>query len=355
MGCSDSKEVLPPTAVARQPSARPGGDTVHHPNTVGQSFRQPLNPYAKAASVQNLGITSSEIDWSQYSELEPFKAKYWIDIEDLTIVRPLKSSYMKTEMGNLHGESVLLKSVDTTASFDEMAKSRKALVSEITSMARIDHPNIVGFKGFSISPEKGLVCISEYMDSKTLRVLLDNKKQFDKLTWANEKINYAIDIGSALAYMHSLKPTLIHRSVKASKVLLNKSRNQAKLSGFGASRDRSFEQEMTNKIGEIEWSAPELIMEDEDYTEKVDVYSFGVLLTELDTGNAPFADVKDTMPSAAFTNKLVSGALRPQLSPDCPEIIAKIVKACLQQDPHIRPTIEKVLEMLKAAKAQLAQ
>ncbi|RHY29801.1 hypothetical protein DYB32_005796 [Aphanomyces invadans] len=260
---------------------------------------------------------------------------------------------MKTEMGNLHGESVLLKSIDTAAPADTIVKSRKALVAEISSMARTHHPNIVGFKGFSISPEMGLVCISEYMESKTLRGLLDNPKQFAKLTWANEKINFAIDICSALVYMHQLKPTLIHRNVKASKVLLNRSRTKAKLSGFGASRDRSFEQEMTNKIGEIEWSAPELIMDDEDYTEKIDVYSFGVLLTELDTGALPYADIKDTMHATALTNKLVSGALRPKLSPECPAEIAKVVKHCLQQDPHIRPSSAKVLEMLKAAKASL--
>ncbi|CAK4617854.1 hypothetical protein LEN26_004745 [Aphanomyces euteiches] len=348
MGCSSSTEAAAPI---NRPAA-PAPTNNNNNATNGKSFGTTAAP-----SIRNLVATQNTagpIDWSQYTELEPYKEKFWVDIEDLTIVRPLKSSYMKTEMGNLHGESVLLKSIDNAAPADEIAKSRKALVSEITSMARISHPNIVGFKGFSISPEMGLVCISEYMEAKTLRVLLDNPKQFAKLTWANEKINFAIDICSALCYMHSLKPTLIHRNVKAQKVLLNKSRTQAKLSGFGASRDRSFEQEMTNKIGEIEWSAPELIMEDEDYTEKVDVYSFGVLLTELDTGALPFADVKDTMHSTAFTNKLVSGALRPQLSPDCPPAIVKVVKSCLQQDPHIRPTSAKVLELLNAAKAEMA-
>ncbi|ETV71870.1 TKL protein kinase [Aphanomyces astaci] len=346
MGCNESKHVQLPST---QPSTGQGQTNIAP--TSGPLMRNPSKPIF--ATPMPPVQSTADVDWSQYTELEPFKAKYWIDIEDLTIVRPIKSTYMKTEMGNLHGESVLVKSIDTAASTDEIAKSRKALVAEISSMARTQHPNIVGFKGFSISPDMGLVCISEYMESKTLRGLLDNPKQFAKLTWGNDKINYAIDICSALVYMHTLKPTLIHRNVKASKVLLDRSRSKAKLSGFGASRDRSFEQEMTNKIGQMEWSAPELIMDDEDYTEKIDVYSFGVLLTELDTGLLPFSDVKDTMHATTFTNKLVSGALRPKLSPECPAEIAKVVKYCLQQDPHIRPSSAKVLEMLNAAKIAL--
>ncbi|KAF0688679.1 Aste57867_19708 [Aphanomyces stellatus] len=313
-----------------------------------------------ARTVQRISSTDSvphQVDWSQFEDvlplLGPIQKTHYLDINELTIVRPLPCNYMKADMGNWNGESVLIKSIDTTSSSAEVATSKKALVSEIMAMARIAHPNIVEFKGFSISEEKGIVCVSEYMEGKTLRTLLDDKRKFDRLTWANEKINFAIDICSALAYMHNLKPRLIHRNIKASKVLLSKGRKQAKLSGFGSSRDRSFEQEMTNKIGEIEWSAPELIMDDEDYTEKVDVYSFGVLMTELDTGLMPFADVKSTMASAAFTNKLISGALRPQVSPDCPPMIAKIVKACLQSDAQIRPSSDQVLRMLHAAKAEL--
>ncbi|KAF0688681.1 Aste57867_19710 [Aphanomyces stellatus] len=99
---------------------------------------------------------------------------------------------------------------------------------------------------------------------------------------------------------------------------------------------------------EIEWrAAPESIMEDEDYTEKVDIYSFGVLLTELDTGRLPFSDVKSTMLSAAFASKLTSGALRPHMNPDCPPMIAKVVMECMRSDAQHRWSIDFVLEMLK--------
>ncbi|KAF0688682.1 Aste57867_19711 [Aphanomyces stellatus] len=287
------------------------------------------------------------------SLLQPLATKYYIPIRDLLVTRQLESSTMTTHVGNWEGASVLIKSVDPSQPTLKVTQATKALVAEVASMARIQHPNIVDFRGFSIARDTGLVCIAEFMEGQTLRKLLDDKRRFAKLTWETEKIDIAIDVCAALAYMHRLKPALIHRSVKASKVLLSKDRKQAKLSGFGSSRDRSFEHEMTNKIGAVEWSAPELIMEDEDYTEKVDVYSFGVLLTELDTGDLPLVAAKASMASAAFTNKLVSGALRPQLSRDCPHAIALIVRACLQSDAKIRPASSKVLTMLEDAKAEL--
>ncbi|RHY29809.1 hypothetical protein DYB32_009317 [Aphanomyces invadans] len=302
----------------------------------------------------NLGPAThdDDADWSEYRQLQPYKDRYWIDHDDIMIVRPLSCTYMKTDMATWKGRSVLMKSVDMTKEPDEIAKSRKALVSEVTSMVRIQHPNIVTFLGFNLSPQNGLVCVSEFMEHGTLRILLDSPKTSAALSWRYDKIKFAIEICEALAYMHGQKPPLIHRNIKAGKILLSHT-FMAKLSGFGLSRVRIFEDEMTAKIGDIEWSAPELLVDGEDYTEKVDVYSFGIVLTELDTRALPFAEVKSTLHATDFTNALVTGSIRPKLSTDCPTVISQIVRHCLQQDPHIRPTSAKVLQMLKEAKTQL--
>ncbi|KAF0688678.1 Aste57867_19707 [Aphanomyces stellatus] len=298
-------------------------------------------------------------DWTQYADLapvlKPLATRFCIDPGDLTTVRtlPPDGSAITTQVGNLYGEPVLVRFVDPGIGAPDAA--RKAIVAEITCLAKMEHPHIVELKGFVLSRPCGLVCVSECMAGRSLRSLLDNPRLFDRLSWTQHKLNIAIDIASALDYMHTLKPKLIHRNVKAANVLLNRARTVAKLSGFSASRDRSYYQEMTNKIGDVEWSAPEFLMDHEDYTEKIDVYSFGVLLTELDTGSLPLVDVKDTMPSVAFTSKIVSGALRPKLSPDCPPAVAQIVKCCLQHDCHIRPSIDRVLAMLHRAKVEMGR
>ncbi len=330
--------------------------------------------------------SSYEVDWHLYGDLLPLKDRFWIDPEDLTRVRSIpSSSYMKTEIGNLNGTPVLIKSMmpsldvmqndvllvvdratsknnnnndnsgtvqnqmraSAATSFTSPAR-RKALVSEIIVMTRLSHPNIVTFLGFNITSEYGVTCVSEFMNKKTLRDLLNDPKQFPQLTWRRDKISIAIDICAALAYMHALRPALIHRNIKASKVLMNTSM-QAKLSGFGSARDRTFESEMTIGVSDVQWSAPECLMDGEDYTEQVDVYSFGIVLTELDTGQMPFAAEMAQTTKADIMMKLVTGALRPQLSPTCPPEIVKIIKQCLQHDAYLRPRSEKVLWLLKQA------
>jgi len=361
MGCTNSKD-QPPRPI--EPIIQPvGGSTNGGTNSYGANpfpvpatGNKPANAYHPPTITLPTGggTPPAGLDWSMYEALHPLGQTYWINKDDVTRIRSVNSNYMKTEMGNLNGHPVLIKSFDMTKGTEEINKTRKMLISEITSMTRISHPNIVKFIGFNITSEYGLSCITEYMDGKTLRHLLDNPRQAAKLTWANEKISIAIDIASALAYMHSLRPVLIHRNVKAAKILLT-TKKVAKLSGFGAARDRTFEYEMTTGVGDMQWSAPELLLDGEDYTEQVDVYSFGVVLTELDTTLVPFVDEMATMTKADITMKLVTGSLRPKLSPDCPDVIARIVKQCLQQDPLLRPRSDKVLQMLRDAQKTLQQ
>ncbi|KDO17552.1 hypothetical protein SPRG_16784, partial [Saprolegnia parasitica CBS 223.65] len=89
---------------------------------------------------------------------------------------------MKTEVGHWLGRPVLLKSVDTTRSDDEQARMRQRLTAEIQSMARMDHPNIVQFLGFYITPNRDVCCITEFAEGGTLRHLLDNRNVLERLT-----------------------------------------------------------------------------------------------------------------------------------------------------------------------------
>ncbi|EQC37609.1 TKL protein kinase [Saprolegnia diclina VS20] len=278
--------------------------------------------------------------------LAPLQSTYFIAPNEIVPIRPIDSSYLRTEMSNWCGQPVLVKSVDSSKTAAEQDVMRQKLTAEITSMTRMSHPNIVQFLGFSTTPANDLCCVTEYVEGRTLRHLLNTPKAFAKLCWSSSKLSLAIDIASALAAMHALKPTLIHRNVKASKVLLT-NRHVAKLSGFGAARDQTFEYDMTSGVSDLQWSAPELLMDGEDYNEKIDVYAFGMLLTEIDTGDIPFATEMATMKQAELAMKLAAGAIRPKLSPSCPMRIQKIALSCLQHDKHLRPSIAIVLRHLQ--------
>ncbi|KAE9103302.1 hypothetical protein PF010_g13778 [Phytophthora fragariae] len=168
------------------------------------------------------------------------------------------------------------------------------------------------------------------------------------LSWARHKIHVAIAIAEALEYLHSRTPGVIHRDLKSNNILLTK-HLEPKLTDFGVSRG-VVESTMTSGVGTPYWTAPE-VLEGERYTEKSDIYSFGVVLSELDTGRIPYFDavMEDGSKARPFyiLQKVMSDAIRPSFSRDCPPRIQRIGAACLSFDPRKRPTArELVLELL---------
>ncbi|KAJ0389153.1 hypothetical protein ATCC90586_011587 [Pythium insidiosum] len=116
------------------------------------------------------------------------------------------------------------------------------------------------------------------------------------MVWTREKLLLALDVAYALAYIHSLLPSpVVHRDLKSRNVLLSategsKQRLTAKLCDFGVSRAQSSNHSMTTGVGTSRWLAPEVILGGGHYDAACDIYSFGVLLTELDTHEIPFHD-----------------------------------------------------------------
>ncbi|KAJ0402673.1 hypothetical protein ATCC90586_006187 [Pythium insidiosum] len=270
-----------------------------------------------------------------------------IDHNEVLLTRKISAgAFGFVWLGHYQGQPVAVKRL-----IDGGPDETKGFAREIETMAVLSHPKIVRFIGSMWSNNKDLAAVTEFMDGGDVRGLLENTKV--DLTWKKEKISIAIDIAEALTYMHTREPKLIHRDLKSSNVLLN-AQMVAKLSDFGLARNRTYEETLTAGVGTVRWTAPEVML-GENYSEQADVYSFGVVLSELDTRQIPFEEKSSTngAPDMAIVIKVAKGELRPTFSPDCPEPIDRIAKACLQFDPSLRPTAASVVRMLMAAKAQL--
>jgi mitogen-activated protein kinase kinase kinase 7 len=124
---------------------------------------------------------------------------------------------------------------------------------------------------------------------------------------------------------------------------------EAKVIDFGVSRGR-LDNTMTAGVGTPYWTAPE-VLEGRRYTEQADIYSFGVVLSELDTSKIPFHDVvtaegRKEKPFRIL-QRVMSGSLRPSFSEDCPPRILRVGAACCQQDPAHRPSAAQLVRMLQ--------
>jgi mitogen-activated protein kinase kinase kinase 7 len=172
------------------------------------------------------------------------------------------------------------------------------------------------------------------------------KRNGDLMSWARDKIFMAVGVAKAVQYLHSRE--VIHRDLKAKNVLLTK-RLQPKLVDFGASRIWA-PSDMSAGVGTPFWTAPE-VLESTAYTEKADIYSFGVLLSELDTCEAPYHNTLgsngDKMKPFHVLKQVVDGSLRPRFTAECPQRIRAAADACFQQDPTLRPSASELVKLLE--------
>jgi serine/threonine protein kinase len=231
-------------------------------------------------------------------------------------------------------------------------KHVEAFMKEICLISTLEHPRIVEFIGVAWDTLRNLSAVTEYMERGDLREVLHSfQLRSTPLTWDAHKTRISLHIAEALMYLHSLNPKLIHRDLKSKNVLLNTDMD-AKLSDFGVSRERHFEEtHMTAGIGTSFWIAPEVLL-GKDYDERADIFSFGVVLSEIDTEDYPYWNAKNPpqggkVEETAILRMVASGELVPDFSDKCPPSVHTIAMQCLHVDPKERPTAAELVYMLK--------
>ncbi|TMW61824.1 hypothetical protein Poli38472_010887 [Pythium oligandrum] len=191
-------------------------------------------------------------------------------------------------------------------------------VNEIKMMANFRFPKIVRFIGVVWTKESDVAVVTEYMAGGDLRAYLDSTKRRARDGWTVEKYRIVLDIAEALVYLHSLDPPMIHRDLKSCNVLLDGEMN-AVLSDFGTTREVDDESTMTAEVGTALWMAPE-VLGGRRYDQSADIYSLGVILSELDTHELPFRIAeRQTMDGLHLMGGVISGSLRVKFLPSCPE------------------------------------
>lgn len=162
---------------------------------------------------------------------------------------------------------------------------------EVWMMSSLRHDCIVQMLGFCVKPTN--LIVMEYIPHGTLYEWLSDTNK--PLTWP-QAIRIAIDIALGLRFLHSASPPLIHRDMKSPNIMVvstdSRSRTMVKLADFGLS-SRLYvpalkERTQERKVGNPHWLAPEC-MREEEFNEKVDVYSYGMILWEIVARELPYA------------------------------------------------------------------
>ncbi|GMH27651.1 hypothetical protein Nepgr_029494 [Nepenthes gracilis] len=236
------------------------------------------------------------------------------------------------------------------------------LYNEVNIISRVEHKNLVRLLGCSCSGPESLL-VYEYLPNKSLDRFIFDPIRGKILNW---KRRYHIIVGTAegLVYLHENSDVrIIHRDIKASNILLD-ARFHAKISDFGLAR--SFQEDKshisTAIAGTLGYMAPEYLAHGQ-LTEKADVYSFGVLMLEIVTGrqNNSSKSLKDreslvTTVWKNFQQQNAEELFDPNLllhNDDEGSIKEEVLRImhigllCSQESPTLRPSISRVLQMLR--------
>eukprot|EP00339_Tiarina_fusa_P014873 CAMPEP_0117053630 /NCGR_PEP_ID=MMETSP0472-20121206/37103_1 /TAXON_ID=693140 ORGANISM="Tiarina fusus, Strain LIS" /NCGR_SAMPLE_ID=MMETSP0472 /ASSEMBLY_ACC=CAM_ASM_000603 /LENGTH=224 /DNA_ID=CAMNT_0004768777 /DNA_START=509 /DNA_END=1180 /DNA_ORIENTATION=+ len=158
---------------------------------------------------------------------------------------------------------------------------------EVSLMSGLDHPNLVELKGLCLDTDEMLM-VTEYLAYGDLFNFLHDENQ--KMPWSL-RLKIAYDVAKGMKFLHTTTPPIIHRDLKTPNILLASTKSNArvcaKVADFGLSSTLVHTISGRN-VFNPNWLAPEVMVPGAEYTEKADVYSYGIILWELVTRQVPF-------------------------------------------------------------------
>lgn len=235
-------------------------------------------------------------------------------------------------------------------------KLEKEFWAEVHILGTIKHLNIVKLM-CCISSENSKLLVYEYLENSSLDRWLHKKKAPSTFLDWPKRLRIAVGAAQGLCYMHHhCSPPIVHRDVKSSNILLDSEFN-AKIADFGLAKILKGQEEhetMSAVAGSFGYIAPEYA-QTRRVNEKVDVYSFGVILLELATGKeANYGDEHSSLAQWAWRHihegKPVEDVIDNELKENCYLdemcIVFKLGIICTSTLPSSRPSMKEVLEIL---------
>ncbi|KAG6409338.1 hypothetical protein SASPL_127376 [Salvia splendens] len=233
------------------------------------------------------------------------------------------------------------------------------LLPEVSSLLSLSHPNILQHLcTFYDEGRKEGYLVMDLMSKDLASYVKEHSGLKNRVPFTVPvAVDIMLQIARGMEYLHSKK--MCHGYLNPSNILL-KERNsstgcfEVKVSGFGISAIRSCASRSPRPVAADAdiWLAPEVLAElggkcSGNYSEKADVYSFGMLCFELLTGKVPFED--SHLQGEQMARNVMAGE-RPLFSRPTPKYLTNLTKKCWQTNPALRPSFSSICRILRYIK-----
>ncbi|XP_053134236.1 mitogen-activated protein kinase kinase kinase 11 isoform X1 [Hemicordylus capensis] len=271
------------------------------------------------------------------------------DFRDLRLEEVIGvGGFGKVYRGSWRGELVAVKAARQDPD-EDISTTAERVRQEARLFAMLQHPNIIALKAVCLQ-EPNLCLVMEYAAGGPLSRILTGCRIPPHIL-----INWAVQIAHGMQYLHcqAIVP-VIHRDLKSNNILLAESMDDGdvssktlKITDFGLAREWHKTTKMST-AGTYAWMAPEVI-KNSTFSRGSDVWSYGVLLWELLTGEVPYRGID----GLAVAYGVAVNKLTLPIPSTCPEPFAHLMAECWEQDPHLRPSFASILSQLTVLETQV--
>ncbi|KAK8847086.1 hypothetical protein M9Y10_019664 [Tritrichomonas musculus] len=301
------------------------------------------NTSEEEGKFQKVSIDLAQTEEEDYDE--KFFADF-VDLDDYEKVELIKKGQMysehevrKKKTGQLYLAKISNIKINKLSRDELIRLSREANI-----MMQIIHPSIVKFLGYSptdFSNKRRPVLITELTKKGTLSQVLKEHRKLD----STSRLIIMYGISSGMSYLHSHK--ILHRNLNPDSIYVDEYL-YPKIGNFElSSRIHTLEsmtfQSISGLKGRPSYSSPEILQRNQ-YSESGDVYSFGMLVYELITGEIPF---KGNDSINYIMDEVIMKSKRPEINDEVEECYRELIEICWSQEPSDRPTFSEITSILK--------
>ncbi|KAK4431815.1 Serine/threonine-protein kinase CTR1 [Sesamum alatum] len=332
------------SSVPSNPDLSPYATTASSPTT---QYNEPDRDKFEGIKTKLPGNTNLGFPASGIGRLQIIKNG---DLEEL---RELGSGTFGTVYhGKWRGTDVAIKRINDrcfAGKPSEQERMRDDFWNEAIKLADLHHPNVVAFYGVVLDgPDDSVATVTEYMVNGSLRNALQKSERIlDK----RKRLLIGMDVAFGMEYLHG--KNIVHFDLKSDNLLVNlrdPHRPICKVGDLGLSKVKCHTLISGGVRGTLPWMAPELLNGSSSLvSEKVDVFSFGIVMWELLTGEEPYADLH----YGAIIGGIVSNTLRPPVPETCDPDWRALMERCWSSEPSERPNFTEIANELRAMAAKL--
>lgn len=337
-----------------QPDARPAVSPICDDDNDGKKFDeiadgdQDSDVHGSGDQHKSSGIEATTAEAEALS-----KGLQTIKNDDLEEIRELGSgTYGAVFHGKWRGCDVAIKRIKASC-FAGRPSERERLIADFWKEAQIlsslHHPNVVSFYGVvRDGPDGSLATVTEFMINGSLKQFLRKK---DRTIDRRKRVILAMDAAFGMEYLHG--KNIVHFDLKCENLLVNMRDPQrpiCKIGDLGLSKVKQHTLVSGGVRGTLPWMAPELLSGKSNMvSDKIDVYSFGIVMWELLTGDEPYSDMR----AAEIIGGIVNNSLRPQIPSWCDPEWKSLMEGSWAGEPAERPSFTEISQRLRKMAAAM--